>query len=101
MFAPPPATGFAQMRADLGWCEIAPAVAASRFAVTLRRGDRVAGFGRHFVNTLVNEIEKDASPGSMIMLMAAADKERFHDRLGSTRRPNATHGAGMSRVVGA
>lgn len=62
-------------------------------------GTQGQGLGRRIVETLVAEIEARAAPGGMIMLMAAPGKEPFYERLGFTTRPNATQGAGMSRLI--
>ena len=122
---------FVQLRAACGWGQVAADVAerslcAGLFNVTVRTGNRLAGFGRvvgdgvlYFyvqdvivhpdfrgqgvgrliVEALLDEVLRHAPEGATIGLMSAHGKEGFYEKFGFTRRPTDHLGAGMTRFV--
>jgi ribosomal protein S18 acetylase RimI-like enzyme len=53
------------------------------------------GIGKAMMKDLMNYLDRYASKGSFIGLMAAKGKERFYKSFGFAERPNDIYGAGM------
>lgn len=55
------------------------------------------GVGRAIMREVMRYVEENAQPGAIASLLSIKGKEDFYTQFGFRRRPDDTHGAGMSR----
>jgi predicted N-acetyltransferase YhbS len=123
----PTTAEFIDLRRRAGWGAIDEAtavrtLAATAFAVCLRRGEQLVGFARvigdgvlyfflaelvvdpafrggghgdRLMTTVTEHFRKAAKPGATITLIALNGREGFYERFGYVRCPDGPFGAGM------
>ena len=67
--------------------------------VIVRSDFRKQGYGKMIVEKLLEYIRSKACPQAYVGLMSTPGKEKFYEKFGFIRRPNADHGSGMVMFI--
>lgn len=65
--------------------------------IMVRPDRQGGGIGREIMRVIGAYVERVAAPGAIASLLSIQGKESFYEQFGFVRRPDESHGSGMSK----